>query len=87
LQNPNFGPSEKQQHKQELGIQGFARRQCFQDRLGELAPMHGTAIQHQLLEVGDGNFVLMAGPSGAILSTTSLKRNLFRNPKSRIPNS
>jgi hypothetical protein len=87
LQNPNCGPYEKKQHKQELGIQGVARRRCFQDRLGELAPMHGTAIQHQLLEVGAANLVVMAGPSGAIFSTTSLKKKLFRNPKSSIPNS
>jgi len=51
------------------------------------SPMHCTEIQHQLLEVGDGNLVVMAGPSGGIFSTTSLKKNLFRNPKSRIPNS
>ncbi len=87
LQDPNFGSYEKQQHKQELGIQGFARWRCFQERLGELAPMHCTEIQDQLLEVGDGNLVVMAGPSGAILSTTSPKKKLFRNPKSRIANS
>jgi hypothetical protein len=49
--------------------------------LGELAPMHCTEIQHQLLEVGDGNLVVMAGPSGSIFSTTSLKKNLLRNPQ------